>query len=216
MLAGIVPQRWGIVLLILLAALVGLFAPAVAGLEMKQLHATIGAEVLGIDLSAQLSDATHAALDSALVEHKLLVVRRQGNMTADSLRSFTLRWGALHVHLESASHLQGYTDVNVVSNIRNADGAVIGLYGKHVESYHSDLSWAHLPTKVTVLKSVIRPETCGDTHFLDSTAAYEGLNATFRATLGPLRARYCYMKTRDLSVEVGLSAELVLVALGCA
>jgi len=106
--------------------------------------------------------------------------------------------------------------VNVVSNIRNANGEVIGLYGKHVESYHSDLSWAHLPTKITLLLSVIRPNECGDTHFLDSTAAYEALSDFQKTLVAPLRAKFCYLKTRDLSVEVGLTAEQVMEAEKCA
>ena len=37
--------------------------------------------------------------------------------------------------------IQLYTDVNVVSNIKNENGSYIGLFGAHVENFHSDLSW---------------------------------------------------------------------------
>jgi len=192
-----------------------LLSCATSQLEVRQLHDTFGGEIVGVD-ARQLSEVDRKALDDALIEHKVLVVRGQSNWTADDLRVFTRRFGDLHVHLESASHLEGYTDVNVVSNIRNSKGEVIGLYGKHVESYHSDLSWAHLPTKVTLLLSVIRPNECGDTHFLDSTAAYEALSDSLKTQVGTMRANYCYLKTRDLSVEVGLTAEQVLEAEKCA
>ena len=55
-----------------------------------------------------------------------------------------------------------------------------------------------MPTKVTILKSVIRPEECGDTEFLDSNAAYDALSSDDKARLEGLTARYCYLKLREI------------------
>ena len=186
-------------------------------MTVNQLHTSFGAEVSGgVDIGLGLTEDEFAVLSVLLVRHKVLVVRSQRNMSVEDLRSFTLRFGVLHVHLESASHYPGYTDVNVVSNIRNKDGNFIGLYGTHVENFHSDLSWAHVPTKVTVLKSVIRPNECGNTRFLDSTAAYEALNSTMKQFLFGKRAAFCYLKTRKLESEVGLTADEISSARNCA
>lgn len=80
-------------------------------------------------------------VNEMLHRYKVLVFRNQSDLTVPGQREFSKYFGTLHVHLESASHYQGYADVNLVSNIKNEEGKYIGLYGKHVELFHSDLSW---------------------------------------------------------------------------
>jgi hypothetical protein len=99
-----------------------------------------GGEVIGIDVE-HLSDAEFDIIHNALLKYKVLAVRNQSSLSVEGQRRFTQRFGELQVHLESASHHPGYQDVNVVSNIKGDNGVPIGLYGKHVESFHSDLSW---------------------------------------------------------------------------
>jgi hypothetical protein len=101
---------------------------------------SFGAEILEADIS-RISDEEFDLVHDALLRHKLLIIRNQSNLTVEGQRAFTAKFGKLHVHLESSSHLPGYTDVNVVSNIRNQNGAYTGLFGAHVENLHSDLSW---------------------------------------------------------------------------
>lgn len=102
------------------------------------------------------------------------------------------------------------SDVNVVSNIRDPNtGEFIGLYGTHVESFHSDLSYNEIPSKATLLLSRIRPDNCGNTQFVDSTAAYGGMGAAMRASYEGRRARYCYLTSRKAE-ESGLTEEVPL------
>jgi taurine dioxygenase len=104
-------------------------------------HPQFGAEILGLDLET-IDDKSFDAVHDALLRYKVLVVRNQKDLSVEGQRNFTKRFGHLHVHLESSSHLPGYQDVNVVSNIKNSStGKYIGLYGAHVENFHSDLSW---------------------------------------------------------------------------
>ena len=58
-----------------------------------------------------------------------------------------------------------------------------------------------LPTKITVLKSVIRPDECGDTVFADSNAAYAALDTELKTQLQGLQGNYCYLKLREISDE---------------
>ncbi len=99
-----------------------------------------GASISGVDVET-ISDGDFNLIHRALLQHKVIVVKNQSNLTVEGQRHFTKRFGHLHVHLESSSHLPGYQDVNVVSNIKNDKGGYIGLFGKHVENFHSDLSW---------------------------------------------------------------------------
>lgn len=97
-------------------------------------------EICGIDVES-ISDAEFNVVHDALLRHKVVIMRNQSLLSIEGQRQFTKRFGHLHVHLESSSHLPGYKDVNVVSNIKNENGAYIGLFGAHVENFHSDLSW---------------------------------------------------------------------------
>ena len=101
---------------------------------------SFGCEVSGVQVRA-LSAEELDQLHRAFLRCRVLVVRDQKGLTVEEQRRFSQRFGTLHVHLESASHYDGYPDVNLVSNIRNAQGNYVGLYGKHVELYHTDLSW---------------------------------------------------------------------------
>ncbi len=85
----------------------------------------------------------------------------------------------------------------MISNIRNSSGGVTGLNGDHVENFHTDLSWYHLPTKVTFLKSEILPLVGGDTHYVDTTAAYQSLSDDFKGIVRGLKGHFSYLKFRD-------------------
>lgn len=77
----------------------------------------------------------------------------------------------------------------------------------------------HIPTKITVLKSVVRPAECGDTIFADSIAAYDGLDAATKEQLHGLRGNYCYLKLRELSADgkaENLDISEIKSAAGCA
>jgi len=162
---------------------------------VKPLDNNFGAEVYGVDLN-NFSEADIEAIDQYLLTYKVLVIKNQESLTVDGQRAFTARFGHLLEHLETTSHLPGYRDVNVVSNIV-VNGAPTGLSGEHVENYHSDLSWNDLPTKITFLKGEILPENEGHTYFADSTRAYDALSDAMQERLRGVDAHYSYMKFRD-------------------
>lgn len=76
-----------------------------------------------------------------------------------------------------------------------------------------------LPCKVTILKSEIRPDSCGDTHFLNTVGAYNGLSPEQQSLYRGLLGRFCYLNHRNVT-EKGdadnLSAEEVERAKNCA
>jgi taurine dioxygenase len=154
------------------------------------------AEVAGISLE-NIDNPTFDLIEKLLISYKILVIRNQTDFTPSGQRSFSRRFGSLHVHLESSSHHAEYEDVNVVSNIV-VNGSHIGLFGKHVESYHSDLSWSQVPAKYTILHSVIRPAEGGDTEFLNTHAAYDALPLDMKQHLKGKTAGYCYLKLKEI------------------
>jgi len=70
-----------------------------------------------------------------------------------------------------------------------------------------------------VLKSVIRPDECGDTIFADSHAAYDDLPTELQHQLHGLTGNYCYLKLREIGSD-GKAENLDLTeirsAAGCA
>jgi taurine dioxygenase len=157
------------------------------------------AEVTGISLE-NIDNTTFDLIEQLLIRYKILVIRNQTDFTPSGQRSFSRRFGSLHVHLESSSHHPEFDDVNVVSNIV-INGSHIGLFGKHVENYHSDLSWSQVPAKYTILHSVIRPAEGGDTEFVNTHAAYDALPIEMKQRLKGKTAGYCYLKLKEIDEQ---------------
>lgn len=125
----------------LVASLLVAWLDTASALQVQPLsNAKIGAYIHGVDIET-ISEEDFNRVHDALLRYKVIIVKKQAGLTVEGQRHFTQRFGPLHVHLESSSHLPGYTDVNVVSNIKNENGSYIGLFGAHVENFHSDLSW---------------------------------------------------------------------------
>jgi alpha-ketoglutarate-dependent taurine dioxygenase len=97
------------------------------------------AEIKNFELET-ITDAQFEEVESLLLQYKVLVFRNQSLLSVPGQRSFSQRFGQLQVHIEKSSHHPEYEDVNVISHIKE-NGSYIGLYGAHVESYHTDLSW---------------------------------------------------------------------------
>lgn len=132
-------SSWYIVVLAT-SALVVLFGSAGAMKIQPFSDVKIGASIHDVDIET-ISEIDFDHIHDAILKYKVVIVKNQASLSVEGQRRFTQRFGPLHVHLESSSHLPGYSDVNVVSNIKNENGSYIGLFGAHVENFHSDLSW---------------------------------------------------------------------------
>jgi taurine dioxygenase len=64
---------------------------------------------------------------------------------------------------------------------------------------------SQLPTKVTIVRSDIRPEGCGDTEFANTVAAYAALPSELKSKLNGLTGLYSYttLKVTDATVVHG-------------
>ena len=62
-------------------------------LDIRPVAGRIGAEVAGVTLSADLPDATVAAIDEALHRYKVLFFRDQGHLDDASQEAFAARLG---------------------------------------------------------------------------------------------------------------------------
>lgn len=161
---------------------------AAAPFQVRRLGASLGAEILGIDLKASMDDDAFAAFEAALIEHKVLAVRDQF-LTTEQHVAFSRRFGELEVH---PMRPQGqFPEILVLDN--HKDNPVLST-----DVWHSDTTFRNNPTKYTILRCEIMPELGGDTLWANMEAAYDGLSDTFRTMIAGLRAVHDFQNFRGL------------------
>ena len=161
---------------------------AAAPFQVRRLGASLGAEILGVDLKAPMDDDAFAAFEAALVEHKVLAVRDQF-LTTEQHVAFSRRFGELEVH---PMRPQGqFPEILVLDN--HKDNPVLST-----DVWHSDTTFRKTPTKYTILRCEIMPELGGDTLWANMEAAHDGLSDTFRGMIAGLRAVHDFQNFRVL------------------
>lgn len=161
---------------------------AAAPFQVRRLAASLGAEILGVDLRAPMDDDAFRAFEAALIEHKVLAVRDQF-LTTEQHVAFSRRFGELEVH---PMRPQGqFPEILVLDN--HKDNPVLST-----DVWHSDTTFRKNPTKYTILRCEIMPEFGGDTLWANMEAAYDGLSDTFRAMITGLRAVHDFQNFRVL------------------
>ena len=166
--------------------------------ESRPISFRLGAEVTGLDLqrSADLSDATIAALWRLLGERGILLFRRQG-LNHDQHLAFTRRFGPLaETGMTSRYAPPGYPDLFTVTNIKS-DGARSETENA-AQQWHTDQSFLPVPARASMLRCEMAPQNGGDTMFSSTCAVYDSLSDGLKATLGTLRAFHTLLNTRCL------------------
>lgn len=163
---------------------------------MEALTPAVGAEILGVDLSVPLDDATVAALRAALMDRGVLFFRDQP-VTPDQQVAFAERFG--HVPAVPDSMFRVHPDNACVSVLENdAERPPI------VNNWHSDYSFAAEPDFASVLRSVVVPELGGDTVWVGMAAAFDGLSDGMQSRLEGLIATHDFMTLYERPVKRSL------------
>jgi taurine dioxygenase len=154
-------------------------------------QAPLGAEIVGVDLSADVDEPTFRAIENAYNTHTVIVIRRQ-HLTPEHLLRFARRFGPLERSPRTRYALPGYPDVLRLSNILDADGQPIGNAEAGL-TWHTDLSYTATPPRGSLLYAVEVPTTAqgavlGETWFVSTAAAYEALPPAMQQRLQGLRA----------------------------
>ena len=146
--------------------------------QVNRLGRTFFAEVLGVDLSVPLEDATFARVKQAHLEHGVLVFRDQ-RLTPEQHIAFSARFGPLQIHPMSQFNLDGAPQILLVSNDKHPDGRPLGIAdaGRY---WHTDMSYMKEPALGSLLYARAIPGDGGDTMFCDMTAACRDLPADMR------------------------------------
>ncbi|MFN3859394.1 MAG: TauD/TfdA dioxygenase family protein [Caulobacter sp.] len=152
---------------------------APSGLTIRRLAGALGAEIGGVDLSTELSDATIAAIRAALNQHQVIFFRDQA-LTPDQHLAFGRRFGPLNVH-PYVKGMEGHPEIMEIIK-EPADKLNFG------GGWHSDMSFLETPSIGSILYAVQTPEWGGDTLFASQAAAWDALSDGLKAALEGLRA----------------------------
>jgi taurine dioxygenase len=154
-------------------------------IDVTPVSPTIGAEVEGIDLRADLSPEQFSELRSAIAENLVLVFRDQ-ELSREEHKRFASRFGALHQHKLAGDTAQGSPnyDPNVLAWKTGRESRYTAG-----EAWHSDVSCDEKPIWGSFLRVTRQPEVGGgDTAFANMYLAFESLSEPIRNLLSGLTA----------------------------
>jgi taurine dioxygenase len=162
--------------------------------ELRPLSPGFGAEAIGVDLSAPLSDAQFRELERAFYAHQVLALRGQ-RLTPAQFVAFARRIGPPQPHVIDQFHHPEDPNILILSNVR-VNGQPTGL--QDAGSYfHTDYSYLQAPARATTLYSRVVPRVGGDTLFANQIAAYDDLSDAMKRRIEPLRAVHHYGNRQD-------------------
>jgi taurine dioxygenase len=153
--------------------------PTTTQLDVKPISGALGAEISGVDLGADLDDATIAEIRRALLEHCVIFFRDQ-EFDAEQHKRLARRFGEIFVHPNYAGT---QADPEIVMIRREpGDTRVIG------EDWHTDTTMMAKPPMGALLYAIEVPPYGGDTLFANQYLAYEALSEGMKRLIDGLRA----------------------------
>ena len=163
-----------------------------SNVEYRKLSTHTGAEILGIDLNAQIPQETIAAIWRIFVDHTVVVFRGQNLAQADLVRATSQFGECGEYDRPAAFHTSGQRKVlpqiMLITNIRE-NGEPIGSLPDGEMWFHHDTIHRKVPHKATLLYSVEIPSWGGNTAFSNLMAAYDALSEDLR---GAIEGRMIY------------------------
>ena len=136
----------------------------------------IAVEILGIDVSTDISDAIFDGIQRLWQKHLVLIFRDQ-SLSKNELVRFSARFGKLDEAPNDKFGqilIDGYPELAIISNVKE-DGRPIGGLGNAEAAWHTDMSYNEIPPKASALYSIEVPPIGGNTGFLNMYAAYKTL-----------------------------------------
>ena len=146
-------------------------------IQVQPLTPRIGAEISGVDLSAELPDETRADIRDALLAHRVVFFRDQ-YLDAEGQLAFARGLGPLtraHPTLPPAPESSALFDLD-------------SLAGASANHWHTDVTFVEQPPAFSILRAVVIPDIGGDTLWANTVAGYDDLRPSIRALANELRA----------------------------
>ncbi|WP_327438748.1 TauD/TfdA family dioxygenase [Pseudomonas donghuensis] len=152
-------------------------APVTHALDIHPVAGRIGAEIRGVQLSADLEPAVIEAIQAALVQYKVVFFRAQTHLDDQGQEAF--------------AHLLGEPIAHPTVPVREGTRYLLELdggEGRRANSWHTDVTFVDAYPKASILRSVVAPALGGDTVWANTATAYQDLSAELRALADQLWA----------------------------
>jgi alpha-ketoglutarate-dependent 2,4-dichlorophenoxyacetate dioxygenase len=175
----------------------------------RPLHPRFGAEILGADLTRQLSDDAFAEIRDAFETHSLLLFRGLV-LTDDQHFAFSERFG--RVQKSFSANQSGGTYFSRQSNIDTATNTPMPadhqlmIYQKGNRMWHADSSYRPSASLCSILSAQEVPPEGGNTEFVSLRAAWDDLPAADKQKADGLVAGHSIAYSRSLSDAKALTA----------
>lgn len=152
-------------------------------LNIKPLHPVFAAEITGLDLRIPPSPELVRAIDEAMNEFAVVVVRDQ-HFDDDQQLAFAQAMGPLepsvaivnqHMHRLKYKEMADISNLDVHGNVMQEDDRR-RMFNFGNMLWHSDSSFKATPAKYSMLHARVIPPSGGNTEFADMRAAYDALS----------------------------------------
>ncbi len=148
-------------------------------MKVAKLTGVIGAELLDVDISRDLSPTKIGDIRQALLDHKVVFFRDQ-SLTPEQQIAFAEKFGDISTSPVYQTLPEYPQIMAVLKEVKDKD--VIG------DTWHTDETYQSHPPMGSLLYARQVPEVGGDTLFCDLYRAYDTLSDTLKQQLSTLKA----------------------------
>lgn len=178
------------------------------------LNPSIGVEVKGVDLTAELDDGTVAALRDAWVRHSVLLFRDQDISEDDQFR-FARCLGPVADRVQPpvekrAWRADPHNRMQLITDRLDDEGRPLGSLGHGDMWFHTDKCYVERPHRASLLYGMEIPAQGGHTKFASLYRAYDALPEDLKEKLEGRRVLQVYDYTKDSIADTSHKLEELL------
>jgi alpha-ketoglutarate-dependent taurine dioxygenase len=157
---------------------------------LRPIEESFAGEVLGVDLSRDMTDAVSGWVERAFAAHPVHVFRNQ-ELQAAHVAAFGRRFGTPRPHALLRYRHPEIDDVSYITNV-DANGKVDPFGVVRATTWHTDATYEPELPRLTMLYALEVPSKKGGTMFADMRAAYDALPEATQERLAKLTALHGY------------------------
>ncbi len=157
-----------------------------SSVQVLPLSAYTGAEIRGVDLRAPLRPDELEAVRTALLQWKVVFFRDQPLDHAQHV-AFSRQLGEPTLGHPVFGHEAGFPEVYSIAKYRRANSHESQPERRPWTGWHTDVTAAHNPPAISILRGVTIPPYGGDTQWTNLVAAYRALSEPLQRFVDGLR-----------------------------
>jgi alpha-ketoglutarate-dependent 2,4-dichlorophenoxyacetate dioxygenase len=154
-------------------------------MQINPLHPLFAAEIIGLDTAAPATPATIEAVEGAMAEYAVCVIRDASLKDEDQIR-FSRAFGSLDPPppAEASRRPSVARELYDVTNL-DANGDIVpntmdAKTQEVLEGFHTDSPFNTLPTKWSLLLGHVVPPEGANTNYVDTRAVYQDLSQAMK------------------------------------